>query len=182
MKEVLESLTYFNEWQRIYEERLKSSLKKDSYISKHLPLLLKGIEKSRKAFEVTGSFSFCAKCASSGTKCCERGLEWMVSPAEFLLNLLLFEKTGKRLKLNIDRKTDCLFLGEKGCALIYTPIFCRNFFCPELSEFLGKEKLTFIQKEMEDEARLGFVLSDYITKKYILEAEKEVKRLLSRYQ
>ncbi len=163
-----ESLKYFKGWEKIYKEELREKLWQDKNITEKLPFLKKAIEKTRQAFIETGSFSFCASCARRGVKCCQAGLEWVLSPAEFLINLMLAEDSNTKIEFNLEREEDCLFLGEKGCNLILTPIFCRNFFCPELSEFLGHEKLTKIQQAMEDEANLSFKLSDYITKNYIL--------------
>ena len=162
-----ESLTFFKAWEVLYEERLKSSLLKDEFVKANLDPLFKAIQHSKKVFKETGSFDFCARCAASGTKCCEAGLEWMLSPAEFLINLLLADEKGTKIEFNLERKEDCLFLGEKGCNLIYTPIFCRNFFCPELSDYLG-ERIKAIQHALEEEAVIGFKLGDHITKNYIL--------------
>lgn len=161
-----ESLNYFNSFKETFEKDLKPKLIKNSFLNFYLPLLNKAIEYSRKTFIETQSFSFCEKCAQSGIKCCGEGVEWKVSLAEFTLNLLLAEKKKKVLKLNTQRPEDCLFLEEKGCTLILVPLFCRNFFCEDLSKFLGIEKLKKIQKAMEDEAVLSFKLCDYLNRNY----------------
>ncbi len=163
-----DSVKYFENLKNLYKNFFKEKLKKDSFIKEKLKSLIPAIEKSRRAFLETGSFSFCAKCANSGEKCCQAGLEWKLSAAEFFINLLLAEKLGVSIKFNLERPDDCLFLGENGCNLILTPLFCRNFFCDKLSKFLGYEKLIKIQQTMEDEANLSFELSDYINKKYLI--------------
>ncbi|NPA39297.1 MAG: hypothetical protein GXO57_02490 [Thermodesulfobacteria bacterium] len=162
-----DSLKFFLRWQELYQKKLRDELFKDEYLVSQLSLLEQAILKSRSAFESTGSFAFCAKCAQKGVKCCQADLEWVVSPAEFILNLMLADLKNTKIEFNYDRFEDCLFLGERGCNLILTPIFCRNFFCPELAEYLGKEKLIVIQNAMEDEANLGFKLGDYLNKTYL---------------
>jgi hypothetical protein len=163
-----ESIRYFKNLEELYKDFFREKLKKDTFIKEKLLLLLEAIEKTRDVFIKTGSFDFCARCAGSGEKCCQAGLEWKLSKGEFFINLLLFEEKGTSLKLNLERPEDCLFLGENGCSLILTPLFCRNFFCEKLSSFLGYEKLIKIQQTMEDEAKLSFELSDYINKKYLI--------------
>ncbi len=163
-----ESFRYFKNLEKLYNEFFREKFKKDTYIKEKLKILSSAIEKTRSAFIETGSFEFCARCAQSGEKCCQSGLEWKLKREEFFINLLLAEEKGVVLSFNLDRPEDCLFLGENGCILILTPLFCRNFFCDKLSSFLGYEKLIKIQQAMEDEARESFELSDYITRKYIV--------------
>ncbi|RKX61196.1 MAG: hypothetical protein DRP29_01080 [Thermodesulfobacteriota bacterium] len=163
-----EGLKYFKKLQRIYEDKLKDKLLKDPYIKENLPKLIKAIQKTREAFIKNESFAFCKKCAESGEKCCEAGLEWKLSPAEFFLNLLILDYLNESFDLfNLDRPEDCLFLGENGCLLKLAPLFCRNFFCDKLSNFLGKKRLIEIQHAMEDEAILSFKLSNYLNQKYL---------------
>jgi len=161
-----DSFQYFKTLESYYSAHLRDILLTDKFVIKNIELLEKAVNKTRKAFEENGSFEFCARCAQSGGKCCKRGLEWKLSPAEFFINLILAEKKGVKIPYNIEREEDCLFLGEKGCVLIMAPLFCRNFFCFKLSEFLG-ERLIIIQNAMEDEAVLSFRLSDYINKNYL---------------
>ena len=163
-----ESFYYFKNLKELYEKFFKEKLEKDTFLKETLPILLKAIDKSRKTFIETGSFSFCAQCARSGKKCCQAGLEWKLRKEEFLINLLLAEKRGQSIEFNLKNSNDCLFLGEKGCNLILTPLFCRNFFCDKLSNFLGHENLIRIQQTMEDEAVISFKLSDYINNKYLI--------------
>lgn len=163
-----ESLNYFKNLKGLYEKFFKEKLNEDDFIKERLLELFKAIENSRKAFIETGSFDFCARCARSGEKCCQAGLEWKLHKEEFFINLLLAEKKGLSIEFNLKRFEDCLFLGENGCNLILTPLFCRNFFCDKLSKFLGHKKLVKIQQTMEDEAVISFKLSDYINRKYLI--------------
>ncbi len=176
----MDSLTYFKSWQNFYKQELKEKLWKDKYIIDKLEPLKKAIEKSRQAFIENESFAFCAKCAQSGEKCCQTGLEWKLRPSEFLINLMLADCLQTEIKFNLERPEDCLFLGEKGCNLILAPIFCRNFFCDKLSNFLGHERLTKIQQAMEDEAILSFELAEYINKKYVLPYAEKIRKEKSR--
>jgi len=163
-----ESIKYFKNLEKLYKDFFREKLKKDTFIKEKLKTLLKAIEKTREIFTKTGSFEFCANCAKSGEKCCQAGLEWKLSKAEFFINLLLAEEKKTNIEFNLERSEDCLFLGKNGCTLILTPLFCRNFFCDKLSSFLGHQKLIQIQQTMEDEARESFELSDYISKKYLI--------------
>ena len=167
-----ESLKRFERLRSLYTS-LRPKLLKDPFLMEKLPLLEKAISKTRRAFEENGSFEFCAQCAAKGEKCCGLGLEWKVSPAEFFLNLLLCERKGKELSYNLERKEDCLFLGENGCLLPMPPLFCRNFFCEKLSDFLGEERLKAIQNAMEDEANLSFVMCEYLIKNYLFNLKEE---------
>jgi hypothetical protein len=162
------SIEYFTKLKELYESFFREKLKEDKFIGEKLSKLLKAINNSKRVFTETGSFDFCAKCAKSGEKCCQAGLEWKLHKEEFFINLLLAEKIGISIEFNLERPEDCLFLGEKGCSLIFTPLFCRNFFCDKLSKFLGHERLVKIQQTMEDEAIFGFELSNYINRKYLI--------------
>ncbi|MCS7279349.1 MAG: hypothetical protein NZ530_04745 [Thermodesulfobacteriaceae bacterium] len=166
-----ESFLYFSFFKKIFEHRLKPKLQEDPFIKFYLPSLEEAIKKSRKAFIESRSFAFCEGCAKRGIKCCGESLEWKLSLAELILNLLLAERRGEVLYFNTERPEDCLFLGEKGCTLILVPLFCRNFFCEDLSKFLGKERLKKIQEAMEDEAVLSFKLGDYLNRNYLFKKE-----------
>lgn len=156
-----ESKAYFTYLKEVYELN-KSFFEKDLFIKDHLLLLKEAIERTKKVFMETGSFQYCAECAKAGKKCCSEGLEWKLSPAEFMLNLKFSELYGIPLEFEKSKKGDCLFLGERGCMLFLVPLFCRNFFCFDLSKFLGPSKLIKIQQTMEEEAVLSFKLCDYI--------------------
>lgn len=162
-----ESFLYFSFFKKNFEHYLKPKLQEDPFIKLYLPSLEEAIKKSRNAFIESRSFAFCEVCGKKGIKCCGEGLEWKLSLAELTLNLLLAEKGGEVLYFNTERSKDCLFLGEKGCTLILVPLVCRNFFCEDLSKFLGKEKLKRIQAAMEDEAVLSFKLCDYLNRNYL---------------
>lgn len=163
-----ENYKYFFRLKNLYENFFKEKLKEHEFIDIKLDLLYRAIKNTKKVFEETGSFAFCAECAKSGEKCCSAGVELKLSPAEFFINLLLAEKMNYNFSFNLERSLDCLFLGESGCILILVPIFCRNFFCEKLSKFLGHKNLIKIQQTMEEEAILSFELADYINKKYLI--------------
>lgn len=160
------SKEYFDNIKAWYEIN-KKPISEDPFIKTFLPLLKEAVEYTRKVFIETGSFAFCAECAKAGEKCCGEGLEWKLSPAEFVLNLKLSEIYNLTLDLYSSKKGDCLFLGEKGCILFLPPLFCRNFFCLNLANFLGHIRLTRIQQVMENEAILSFRLSDYLNRTYL---------------
>ncbi len=163
-----ENYKYFFRLKTLYHNFFRKKLKEDNFITEKLDLLINAIKNTKKIFEDTGSFSFCAKCAQSGEKCCLAGVELKLGASEFFINLLLAEETKYDLLFNLERPLDCLFLGNSGCVLILVPIFCRNFFCEKLSKFLGHENLVKIQQTIEEEAVLSFQISDYINKKYLI--------------
>lgn len=163
-----ESLEYFLNLQKKFIPKLEDLLIKDRFFYEKLFALKKAILRTKRAYQEAGSFLFCGECARKGVKCCGEGLEWKLSAEEFFLNLALFKLEGKSFILHKDLKDECLFLGKDGCILQLTPLFCRNFFCTELKNFLGEEKLIYLQNVLEEEAILTFELCEYLKKKSIL--------------
>jgi len=154
-----DSLYYFRRLKEVFEPKVKEFLE-DHFFREKLLHLKEAISKTKKAYIETGSFHFCGECARRGIRCCGEGLEWKLSPEEFFLNLCLFYEEGSDFTLTERAKEDCLFLGERGCTLILVPLFCRNFFCSELSAFLGREKLKLLGAIYEEEANLTFRLCE----------------------
>jgi hypothetical protein len=159
-----EALFYFQRLREFFEPVLIPLWQRDTYLRKKVEELAFALEKSKKAFLEKGSFAFCAACAKKGIRCCGEGLEWKLSQEEFFLNLYLFHLENKIFSFPKNSDRDCLFLGERGCVLKLTPLFCRNFFCRELSEFLGPANLIFLQNSLEEEVTLTFELCEYLKK------------------
>ncbi len=164
-----DSLEYFSKLKDDLSKSLEGFLKEDKYFHEKLLKLKEAIYKTKRAYVETESFLFCKGCAEKGIICCGEGLEWKLSAEEFFLNLALFSLEGKTLSFGNPLKDHCLFLGDKGCVLILTPLFCRNFFCKELQNFLGREKLIYLQSVLEDEAVLTFELCEYLKKKELFQ-------------
>jgi len=155
-----ESLRYFQD----LELRLKpwvEPLLGESFFYQKVKALEGALSLSRRAYLEKGSFQFCGECARKGIRCCGEGLEWKLSPEEFFLNLCLFKLSGVEFSLK-EKEGSCLFLGERGCTLLLTPLFCRNFFCTELSLYLGRENLIYLQNAIEEETLLTFELCEYL--------------------
>lgn len=167
-----ESLEYFTRLKKDLSKPLNTLLREDKYFYEKLLKLREAISKTRNAYIETGSFLFCKECAEKGVICCGEGLEWKLSSEEFFLNLALSSLEGKFFSFEKPLKGCCLFLGEKGCILILPPLFCRNFFCRELQDFLGKEKLIYLQNVLEDEAYLTFELCEYLKRENYFEGVK----------
>lgn len=161
-----DSILYFKRLKEFYGQYMESFLEKDSFFREKALQLREAIFKTKKAYIEHGSFEFCRVCAQKGVRCCGEGLEWKLRPEEFFINLYLLRLEERDLKLEDRRAQDCLFLGEFGCILILTPLFCRNFFCKELSEFLGHKGLVYLQNVIQDEAELTFKLCEYLKKKF----------------
>ncbi len=162
-----ESLKYFTKIYNLYISELFPLFKKDFTLVTLRNELYLASEYTKFVFKNTGSFKFCARCGRETGGCCQIGLEWQIKPEEFLINLWLFsdeEKVNFQLERTFPDK--CLFLGFNGCKLITPPVFCRNFFCEELKDFLGEEKLKLIQKEMGKESELLFKACEHIINNY----------------
>ena len=58
-------------------------------------------------------------------------------------------------------------MGEKGCKLKARHSFCLNYFCPQLVDTLGEERLIGIQRQAGEQLLAGWelerALSRYIT-------------------
>ncbi len=159
-----EARIYFERLKEHFEPFIEGSLQGDPYLREKIRELSLALNKSNRAFQERGSFGFCSSCAGRGIRCCGEGLEWKLSPEEFFINLSLFYLEGRSFTFPETSPEDCLFLGERGCILKLTPLFCRNFFCRELSDFLGLENLILLQNSLEDEATLTFEICEYLKK------------------
>lgn len=159
------SLIYFEKLRESHYERVRSLFQGDTFFREKILSLREAINRTRNAYLELSSFEFCKACAERGVRCCGEGLEWKLRPEEFLINLVLHELEGRTLLLKERSQEDCLFLGESGCLLILTPLFCRNFFCRELSEFLGHEGLIYLQSVLQEEAEITFQLCEYLKKR-----------------
>ncbi len=156
----MNSLSYFLRLKEEYEERIRPRLLAEEEMLTSLAELESAIAQANIAFETTGSFAFCAECARQSIVCCGEGLEWKLSKEEFFLNLALLERRKKNLDLEKFLPKRCLFLGEKGCKLPLPPLFCRNFFCTNLQNFLGQARLILIQNAMGPSVYLTFQLCE----------------------
>lgn len=157
-----ESLIYFKNLKLALEPFVSIFLAKDSLFLRKLKDLDLALEKSRSALRESKAFDFCKACGAEGGTCCGEGLEWKLRPEEFFLNLCLFYWKKRSLILEDFQENTCLFLGERGCKLELVPLLCRNFFCRELSDFLGIRKLREIQAFLGDEANISFQLCEYV--------------------
>jgi hypothetical protein len=156
----MDSLFYFLSLKKEYEERIRLKLQTDEEMVRSLAELESALAQANSAFETTGSFAYCAECARQGVVCCGEGLEWKLSKEEFFLNLALLERQRKSLDLENSLPKRCLFLGKRGCKLLMPPLFCRNFFCTNLQDFLGQARLIFIQNAMGAAVYLSFQLGE----------------------
>jgi hypothetical protein len=156
----MDSLFYFLSLKKEYEERIRPKLQTDEEMVRSLAELESALAQANSAFETTGSFAYCAECARRGVVCCGEGLEWKLSEEEFFLNLALLERQRKSLDLENSLPKRCLFLGKRGCKLLMPPLFCRNFFCTNLQDFLGQARLIFVQNAMGAAVYLSFQLGE----------------------
>lgn len=160
----MDSLFHFLSLKKEYEEKIKPLLEKDKEMVSQLVQLEEALAQAIRAFEITGSFAFCAECASHGVVCCGEGLEWKLSREEFFINLFLLERQNKPLDLENFLPKRCLFLSDTGCKLASPPLFCRNFFCTNLQNFLGQSRLIFVQNALGPSVYLTFKLCEKLKK------------------
>ncbi len=163
----MDSLSYFLRLKKEYEEKIGPRLQADEEMLKSLTDLESALAQANRAFETTGSFAFCAECARQGVVCCGEGLEWKLSKEEFFLNLALLERRQKKLDLENFLPKRCLFLGDMGCKLPLPPLFCRNFFCTNLQNFLGQARLILIQNAMGPSVYLTFQLCEKLKQRRV---------------
>jgi len=90
------------------------------------------------------AFAACAVCAGKdgGASCCFAGAEEWYGEALLLINLML----GVELPGEGEGGQDCFFNGPQGCRLLAHFAICLNFFCPELSQRLGPDKLAQLRR------------------------------------
>jgi hypothetical protein len=92
-----------------------------------------------------GVVSACTRCAASGKgSCCFREMGESYGSMELFVNLLL----GSTLLEKTDFPGSCHFVGDSGCRLQARQSFCLNYFCPQLKESVGEEKIRKIQRQV----------------------------------
>ncbi|MCB2226880.1 MAG: hypothetical protein KQH53_09395 [Desulfarculaceae bacterium] len=109
-----------------------------------------GLMRSENAFEA------CAICAGEdgGASCCFAGAEEWYGELLLLINLML----GAEFPGEDDGGQDCFFNSPAGCRLTAHFAICLNFFCPELCERLGEERLAELRRVIGRELNAGEAL------------------------
>ncbi len=86
----------------------------------------------------------CTQCAAEPQGgCCSA---YMGNENNDALQLLMNILAGVEVKLLPSDGVECCFLGERGCILLFKPIFCLNYLCWRIVERSGKEELTGLEQ------------------------------------
>ena len=133
-----------------------AALRGDPEISRLLIEYLQSIGRSQAMMQRHGVFAACAECAGThgGASCCFAGAEEWYGELLLLINLLL----GVELPVQGDGGQDCFFNGPQGCRLTAHFAICLNFFCPELTQRLGPDRLARLRRQVGRELIAGQVL------------------------
>ncbi len=87
----------------------------------------------------------CSQCAAMPDGgCCSA---YMGNENNDALQLLMNILAGVEVKLVRDDEVECCFLGERGCVLLFKPIFCLNYLCGRIQEGSDKQELKQLEQK-----------------------------------
>lgn len=89
-----------------------------------------------------GTCSLCA--ANPGGGCCS---VYMGNENNDALQLLMNILAGVAVRQVRNDGVECSFLGERGCLLIFKPIFCLNYLCARIRKGSAAEALRDLEKK-----------------------------------
>jgi hypothetical protein len=100
----------------LFSDRIQQSLQLLKYLEQNLAVQMKRVDFAH----------FCSRCAvKSGGGCCSL---YMADENE-ALQLLMNVMAGVAIDTCRDDGIECYFLAEKGCSLLFKPMFCLNYDC-----------------------------------------------------
>ena len=86
----------------------------------------------------------CTRCAQrSGGGCCSMAIAEETDVLQLLMNML----AGVDVKIQRSNRTDCCYLGEKGCIFIFKPMFCLNYNCSSISLGGQRDHLRILEQQ-----------------------------------
>lgn len=86
--------------------------------------------------------ALCAVCgAKAGGGCCSSFMAGENDAVQLLINLLA--GVGVRVLREDD---ECCFLGERGCLLLFKPMFCLNYNCRQISQGAGPTRMQRLEQ------------------------------------
>ncbi len=94
------------------------------------------------AMEMGKTCSHCA--ATPGGGCCSA---YMGHENNDVLQLLMNILAGVEVQLVRNDGVECCFLAEKGCLLLFKPIFCLNYLCGRIQKESGAEELRLLEQK-----------------------------------
>ncbi|MEN8199591.1 MAG: hypothetical protein ABFR63_05905 [Thermodesulfobacteriota bacterium] len=95
--------------------------------------------------EMGKSCSHCAATPKGG--CCS---EYMGNENNDALLLLMNILAGVQVRVVANAEGECCFLGERGCLLLFKPIFCLNYLCERIQRESGAEALLTLERRTGD--------------------------------
>jgi len=94
------------------------------------------------AMDMGKTCSHCAATPNGG--CCSAYMGHENNDALLLLMNIL---AGVKVRLVCDNEVECCFLGERGCILLFKPIFCLNYLCWRIREGSDGEELGVLEQK-----------------------------------
>jgi hypothetical protein len=130
------------------------------------PVILALTDGYRRAIEKTGTSmssmgvpAACTACVEKGSgSCCFQGIEEGYDHVLLLANLLL----GCDLPDSAEDPASCFFVGSKGCKLTARYYFCLHYFCPDLMQVLGKDRVQALLITLGEELSIGWQLEQAV--------------------
>lgn len=87
----------------------------------------------------------CFHCAATPKGgCCSA---YMGNENNDALLLLMNILAGVDVRLVCGNEVECCFLGERGCILLFKPIFCLNYLCGRIREESDREELRLLEQK-----------------------------------
>jgi hypothetical protein len=94
------------------------------------------------AMDMGKTCSHCAATPKGG--CCSA---YMGDENNDALLLLMNMLAGVEVALVCDNEVECCFLGERGCILLFKPIFCLNYLCRRIREESDAEVFGILEQK-----------------------------------
>jgi hypothetical protein len=87
----------------------------------------------------------CSHCAATPKGgCCSA---YMGHENNDVLLLLMNILAGVEVRLGCDNEVECCFLGERGCILLFKPIFCLNYLCRRIREESDRKEIGILEQK-----------------------------------
>jgi hypothetical protein len=154
-------------WAKQAYRESRDRLRADPEIARLLTRFEEQRTASAAAMVEAGLVAMCRFCEEEdGGSCCGAGLERHYEGVLLLVNLLL----GVEIPETRRGRSDCLFLGDRGCLLKARQTICVNYLCDLITMKIPTEKLADLQAREGKELDTLFRLCERI-KQVLAQAE-----------
>ena len=103
-------------------------------------MLAQAVVLEKELARTMAGLELAALCAVCGTKvgggCCSSFMAGENDVAQLLINLLAGVPVAA-----LREDDECCFLGERGCLLLFKPIFCLNYNCQQIRQGAGPDRM-----------------------------------------